>query len=144
HLGRHGDLGASREKRSLSGHAALLQRRHLGRLRGDRSTQEVVASGPTSLAVPTGIPSAGAEQEGDERLAVVTAASETERGETLTALSGERQVSASGQVSVSITLLKDLSVTLVAPSGVQQAVPLRLNAKRVQLLAYLAWKGREA
>jgi hypothetical protein len=41
---------------------------------------------------------------------------------------------------VVITLLKQVSMTLVTDQGISREVPLSLNAKRVQLLAYLAWQ----
>jgi hypothetical protein len=44
---------------------------------------------------------------------------------------------------VSITLLKEVTVTLHAPGGISRQVPLSLNAKRVQLLAYIAWMRGE-
>lgn len=44
---------------------------------------------------------------------------------------------------VSITLLKEVTVTLHAPGGISRLVPLSLNAKRVQLLAYIAWMRGE-
>src|SRR6266568_6170470 len=40
---------------------------------------------------------------------------------------------------VSITVLKELSLTLHAPDGKRFRVPLHLNAKETQLIAYLAW-----
>src|SRR5579871_1765323 len=40
---------------------------------------------------------------------------------------------------VSITVLKELSLTLHAPGGKRFRVPLHLNAKETQLIAYLAW-----
>jgi hypothetical protein len=40
--------------------------------------------------------------------------------------------------SVSITVLKELSLTLYAPGGKRLRVPLHLNAKETQLIAYLA------
>ncbi len=40
--------------------------------------------------------------------------------------------------SVSITVLKELSLTLHAPGGKRLRVPLHLNAKETQLIAYLA------
>jgi hypothetical protein len=42
-------------------------------------------------------------------------------------------------VSVTITVLKELSLTLHVPGGKSYRVPLHLNAKEVQLVAYLAW-----
>ena len=40
---------------------------------------------------------------------------------------------------VRITLLKEVGMEIVAPNGMRAVVPLTLNAKRVQLLAYIAW-----
>ncbi len=40
---------------------------------------------------------------------------------------------------VTITVLKELSLTLYVPSGKSYRAPLHLNAKEVQLVAYLAW-----
>lgn len=40
---------------------------------------------------------------------------------------------------VAITVLKELSLTLHVPGGKRSRVPLHLNAKEVQLVAYLAW-----
>jgi hypothetical protein len=40
---------------------------------------------------------------------------------------------------VGITVLKELSLTLHAPGGKRFRVPLHLNAKETQLIAYLAW-----
>jgi hypothetical protein len=42
-------------------------------------------------------------------------------------------------VYVTITVLKALGMVLHAPGGKRYRVPLRLNAKEVQLVAYLAW-----
>lgn len=44
---------------------------------------------------------------------------------------------------ISIRLLKDVSVTINIPGGGHIVVPLSLNAKRVQLLAYIAWRRGE-
>ncbi len=41
--------------------------------------------------------------------------------------------------AVTITVLKELSLTLHAPGGKRLRVPLHLNAKETQLVAYLAW-----
>jgi len=40
---------------------------------------------------------------------------------------------------VTITVLKELSLTLHTPAGKRSRVPLHLNAKETQLIAYLAW-----
>jgi hypothetical protein len=40
---------------------------------------------------------------------------------------------------VTITVLKELSLTLHLPGGKHSRVPLHLNAKETQLIAYLAW-----
>jgi hypothetical protein len=40
---------------------------------------------------------------------------------------------------VTITVLKELSLMLHAPGGKRSRVPLHLNAKETQLIAYLAW-----
>ena len=40
---------------------------------------------------------------------------------------------------VTITVLKELSLTLHVPGGKSSRVPLHLNAKETQLVAYLAW-----
>ncbi len=40
---------------------------------------------------------------------------------------------------VTITVLKELSLTLHVPGGKSYRVPLHLNAKEMQLIAYLAW-----
>ena len=42
-------------------------------------------------------------------------------------------------VSITITVLKELSLTLHVPGGKSYRVPLHLNAKEMQLVAYLAW-----
>jgi hypothetical protein len=44
---------------------------------------------------------------------------------------------------ITITLLKEVTVTLHAPGGIKRLVPLTLNAKRVQLMAYIAWMRGE-
>ena len=44
---------------------------------------------------------------------------------------------------ISIRLLKDVSLAIHLPGGVSAPVPLSLNAKRVQLLAYIAWRRGE-
>jgi len=44
---------------------------------------------------------------------------------------------------ISIRLLKDVSMTINVPGGEHVIVPLTLNAKRVQLLAYIAWRRGE-
>jgi hypothetical protein len=44
---------------------------------------------------------------------------------------------------LSIRLLKEVTITLCVPGGSQVIVPLTPNAKRVQLLAYLAWRRGE-
>jgi hypothetical protein len=44
---------------------------------------------------------------------------------------------------ISIWLLKDVSMMINAPDGRHIVVPLTLNAKRVQLLAYIAWRRGE-
>src|SRR5207244_2623429 len=41
--------------------------------------------------------------------------------------------------SVTITVLKELNLTLYAPGGKRSRVPLHLNTKETQLIAYLAW-----
>ena len=42
-------------------------------------------------------------------------------------------------VSIAITVLKELNLTLHVPGGKSYRVPLHLNAKETQLVAYLAW-----
>lgn len=42
-------------------------------------------------------------------------------------------------VSITITVLKELSLTLDVPGEKSYRVPLHLNAKEMQLVAYLAW-----
>jgi hypothetical protein len=42
-------------------------------------------------------------------------------------------------VSITITVLKELSMTLHVPGAKSYRVPLHLNAKEIQLVAYLAW-----
>ena len=42
-------------------------------------------------------------------------------------------------VYITITVLKELSLTLHVPGGKSSRVPLHLNAKEVQLIAYLGW-----
>jgi hypothetical protein len=42
-------------------------------------------------------------------------------------------------VYIAITVLKELSLTLHVPGGKSYRVPLHLNAKEMQLVAYLAW-----
>jgi len=42
-------------------------------------------------------------------------------------------------VYVTLTVLKELSLTLHVPGGKRYRVPLHLNAKEIQLIAYLAW-----
>ena len=44
---------------------------------------------------------------------------------------------------LSLRLLKDVSMILNVPGGGHVVVPLTLNAKRVQLLAYIAWRRGE-
>ena len=44
---------------------------------------------------------------------------------------------------ISLRLLKDVSVTINIPGGGHVVVPLTLNAKRVQLFAYIAWRRGE-
>lgn len=44
---------------------------------------------------------------------------------------------------ISLRLLKDISVTIHIPGGGHVVVPLTPNAKRVQLLAYIAWRRGE-
>ncbi|HEY7413595.1 MAG TPA: hypothetical protein VH593_00250, partial [Ktedonobacteraceae bacterium] len=44
---------------------------------------------------------------------------------------------------LSLRLLKDVSVTINSPGGGHVVVPLSLNSKRVQLLAYIAWRRGE-
>ncbi len=44
---------------------------------------------------------------------------------------------------ISIRLLKDVSIVINVPGGDQIAVPVALNSKRVQLLAYIAWRRGE-
>ncbi len=44
---------------------------------------------------------------------------------------------------ISLRLLKDVSMTITIPDGGHVVVPLTLNAKRVQLLAYIAWRRGE-
>jgi hypothetical protein len=38
-----------------------------------------------------------------------------------------------------MTLLRQMTLTLHTPEGLDSPVPLNLNAKRAQLLAYIAW-----
>ncbi|MFL5652831.1 MAG: helix-turn-helix domain-containing protein, partial [Ktedonobacteraceae bacterium] len=58
-------------------------------------------------------------------------------------LPGEETVSDAGVARtpfyVTITLLKELNLTLHVPGGKRLRVPLHLNAKETQLIAYLAW-----
>jgi hypothetical protein len=42
-------------------------------------------------------------------------------------------------VYINITVLKELGLTLHVPGGKSYRVPLHLNAKEIQLIAYLAW-----
>jgi hypothetical protein len=44
---------------------------------------------------------------------------------------------------ISLRLLKDISMIINVPGGRHIVVPLTLNAKRVQLLAYIAWRRGE-
>ncbi len=44
------------------------------------------------------------------------------------------------QCTLSVTLLKEVTVTLHAADGRSCRVPISPNAKRIQLLAYLAWR----
>ncbi len=44
---------------------------------------------------------------------------------------------------ISIRLLKDVSMVINMPGGSHAVIPLTLNAKRVQLLAYIAWRRGE-
>ncbi len=44
---------------------------------------------------------------------------------------------------LSLRLLKDVSMVINVPGGGHVVVPLSLNAKRVQLLAYIAWRRGE-
>jgi hypothetical protein len=55
---------------------------------------------------------------------------------------GGEQVATSKPV-ISIRLLKDVSMRINVPGGGHVVVPLTLNAKRVQLLAYIAWRRGE-
>jgi hypothetical protein len=50
---------------------------------------------------------------------------------------------ATSEPLISLRLLKDISMTINVPGGEQVVVPLTLNAKRVQLLAYIAWRRGE-
>jgi len=51
--------------------------------------------------------------------------------------------SISSEPLLSLRLLKDVSVTINVPGGGHVVVPLSLNSKRVQLLAYIAWRRGE-
>jgi hypothetical protein len=51
--------------------------------------------------------------------------------------------SMSSEPLLSLRLLKDVSMTINVPGGEQVVVPLSLNSKRVQLLAYVAWRRGE-
>jgi hypothetical protein len=44
------------------------------------------------------------------------------------------------EISISITLLGKMTLTLHVPGGIIRAIPLNLNPRNLQLLAYLAWK----
>jgi hypothetical protein len=51
--------------------------------------------------------------------------------------------SISSEPLLSLRLLKDVNVTINIPGGGHVVVPLSLNSKRVQLLAYVAWRRGE-
>lgn len=56
----------------------------------------------------------------------------------------ESELRAAPEPLISIRLLKDVSMVINAPNGGGHfVVPLSLNAKRVQLLAYIAWRRGE-
>jgi hypothetical protein len=55
----------------------------------------------------------------------------------------EKKPSATSEPLISIRLLKEVSMTINIPGGGHVVVPLTLNAKRVQLLAYIAWRRGE-
>ncbi len=50
---------------------------------------------------------------------------------------------ATSEPVISIRLLKDVSMRINVPGGEHVVVPLTLNAKRVQLLTYIAWRRGE-
>jgi hypothetical protein len=54
-----------------------------------------------------------------------------------------RELVASTEPLISLRLLKDVSVVINVPGGGHAVVPLTPNAKRVQLLAYIAWRRGE-
>lgn len=54
-----------------------------------------------------------------------------------------REAFAPPEPLLSVRLLKDVSMQINIPGGGHVVVPLTLNAKRVQLLAYIAWRRGE-
>ncbi|HEU5381889.1 MAG TPA: helix-turn-helix domain-containing protein [Ktedonobacteraceae bacterium] len=71
----------------------------------------------------------------------VTSSIQPSNGSQPLALGSERLTAPESLIS--IRLLKDVSVTINIPGDGHVVVPLSLNAKRVQLLAYIAWRRGE-
>lgn len=123
---------SSSRKSELSPHAATLQQRRDQRYHGmneERQMEperEVQPPAPSVQEAP--VVAAAAEEEGEEQETTTSPSSANAR-------LGEQR-----PYEVSITLLKKVAMTLMTAQGVNREVPLSLNAKRVQLLAYLAWQ----
>jgi hypothetical protein len=85
---------------------------------------------------------AGAQEKSPNRTSAGHGIAPTSAPEDLE-LPGEETVSdadaAHSPFYVSITVLKELSLTLHVPGGKRFRVPIHLNAKETQLIAYLAW-----
>lgn len=126
--------GASCRRGEVSTHAAVLLESHHQRDHGTNEGQQAKAEReqelhPTSFA-PTGqqanVGDAETEEAGEQGTPALSP--------TLPPQMGEQR-----PYRVSITLLKKVGMTLMTAQGISRDVPLSLNAKRVQLLAYLAW-----
>lgn len=77
----------------------------------------------------------------EEQSVVEEEGTPTEPGQApVSSTSPSSEVSNTAEPYVLVRLLKQVRISLHVPGGIDRVVPFTLNAKRVQLLAYLGWK----
>jgi hypothetical protein len=81
-----------------------------------------------------------ANNSGDSNLLIATPPQVPDRSQSVVLENVQNTVP---EPLISLRLLKDISMTINVPGGRHVVVPLTLNAKRVQLLAYIAWRRGE-
>ena len=91
-------------------------------------------------ATSTDCSSAKRNNSGDSNLPTATPSQASDISQSVVLESTQNTVP---EPLISLRLLKDISMTINVPGGRHIVVPLTLNAKRVQLLAYIAWRRGE-